>query len=173
MQRIAIIGSPGSGKSTLAQEMGKALDLPVHHLDRLFWRPGWVAPERPAWVAVQEELVKGERWIIDGNYGGTMPIRLGAADTVIFLDLPRLLCLWRAVRRLVQYRRSGRPDMAEGCEERLSWEFLRYIWAFPKQQRPRVRELLGEVGPPKRVIHLQRVREVEEFRRLLYKGQVE
>lgn len=170
MQKVAVIGSPGSGKSTLAREMGSALGLPVYHLDRLYWGPGWAPMERPAWVALQEELVSRERWIIDGNYAGTLPLRTGAADTVILLDLPRLLCLWRAVKRLFQHRRRSRPDMAEGCEERLSWQFLRFIWSFPEQTRPRVLALLQEIHPPRRVIHLRSIGEVEAFRRQLAAG---
>ena len=65
------------------------------------------------------ELVQGERWIIDGNYGGTMQLRLAAADTIVFLDLPRLVCVWARSRRWLRYRRRSRPDMAPGLNDKL------------------------------------------------------
>lgn len=167
MQKIAIIGSPGSGKSTLARELGAILRLPIHHLDTLYWRSGWQPMARPDWEALQANLVEQERWIIDGNYRSTLPIRIGAADTVIFIDLPRSVCLWRAIRRVFQYRGHSRPDMAEGCEERIDRQFLAFIWGYPEKERPRVLQLLEGVRPPRQVIHLSSIREIEAFRRRL------
>ncbi len=66
-----------------------------------------------------KNLIKEEEWIIDGNYGGTMDLRLNAADTIIFLDIHRTICVYRAFKRIVQYRNKTRPDMGAGCEERL------------------------------------------------------
>ena len=73
---------------------------------------------------VQNELVKEDEWIIDGNYGGTMDIRMNAADTIIFLDIHRTICVYRAFKRIVQYRNKTRPDMGAGCEERFDLQFL-------------------------------------------------
>lgn len=164
MQRIALIGSPGSGKSTLSREIAEALSLPLHHLDALYWRPGWQVTPRDEWRELQEELVSEERWVIDGNYGGTMEVRLQRADTVIILDLPRWLCLWRAVRRAIQFWGRSRSDMAPGCPEKVDREFLRYIWHFPDRQRPGIFRRLSEMQRPCQVIHLRSVQEVEEFR---------
>lgn len=102
-QRIILIGSGGSGKSTLARQIGAVLSLPVIHLDALFWQPGWVETPRPEWEALQRELVARDRWVIDGNYGHTLDIRLAAADTVIFMDMPRLVCAWGAIKRRIMY----------------------------------------------------------------------
>ncbi|MES2626184.1 MAG: AAA family ATPase, partial [Pseudomonadota bacterium] len=88
MQRIAIIGCGGSGKSTLANTLGQKLGLPVHHLDQLYWRPTWIETPKAEWESLQQQLCNQPAWIIDGNYGGTMDLRLAAADTVIFLDMP-------------------------------------------------------------------------------------
>ena len=73
---------------------------------------------------VQNELVKEDEWIIDGNYGGTMDIRMNAADTIIFLDIHRTICVYHAFKRVVQYRNKTRPDMGAGCEERFDLQFL-------------------------------------------------
>lgn len=164
MQRVAIVGSGGSGKSTLARTLGDTLGIPVAHLDALHWRPGWVEPPDEEWTAIQEELVQQPRWIIDGNYGRTLDIRLGAADTIIFLDLPRTLCLWRVFLRWLRYRGRSRPDMAEGCPEKLDWSFVRWIWTYPQHSRPVVLEKLEAARRAgKSVIVLQSPQAVAQF----------
>lgn len=160
-QRIMIIGSGGAGKSTLARQLGERLDLPVTHLDREYWQTGWVAPPKAEWDARVAELVAGDRWIIDGNYGATLGVRLAAADTVIFLDFPRLLCLWRVVCRFLAYRGHSRPDMAPGCPEQLDREFLYWIWHdFPRNTHPGILNLLAEHAAGKHVHILRTPRAV-------------
>lgn len=136
MQKVLIIGSGGAGKTTFARKLSAATGLPVVHLDRLYWHPGWVATPAEEWQLVVQNVVAGERWVIDGNYGGTVDLRLAAADTVVFLDIPRIRCLARAVRRGVIYWRWTRDDMAPGCPERITWEFVRWIWTYPTTRRP-------------------------------------
>jgi len=91
--RVAVIGCGGAGKSRLALALGRRLDLPVVHLDEHYWRPGWQPTDPSAWRALQERLVSRHSWVIDGNYLSTIDLRLGAADTVVFLDLSRALRL--------------------------------------------------------------------------------
>ncbi len=161
--RIAIIGSGGSGKSTLARMLGSKLDIPVVHLDVLFWKPGWVEPPREEWAAMQRELVQGERWILDGNYGGTIDIRLGAADTVIYLDLPRSVCMWRVLKRRVQYARRQRPDLPPGCPESIDWQFLQWIWSYPRQRRPQILARLAQLDNSVSVVVLRSPRQVQRW----------
>jgi adenylate kinase family enzyme len=158
MQRIVIVGSSGSGKSTLAQELGKKLDLPIVHLDKHYWHPGWISTPKPVWDEKVAELVKDEQWIMDGNYRCTLDVRLQAADTVVFLDLPRWVCGYRAVKRRIQYRNKPRPDMAVGCQETLFKpdfpEFLLRIWDYPNRAKPDVEKHLFELDSRKRVVRL-------------------
>jgi len=127
MQRIAIIGSAGTGKSTMAQWLGELTGLSVIHLNTLYWRPGWVATPDKEWEALVEEIASQKEWITDGNYVRTMEPRLERADTVVFLDFSRVVCLWRVFKRWLRYRGRSRPDMAPDCPENLSWEFVRWI----------------------------------------------
>src|SRR5207248_11734620 len=88
--------------------------------------------------ALFEEMVQRDAWIIDGNYGAgqNLELRLAAADTVIFLDLPRTLCLARAVKRWLTWRGRTRPDMGQECPEQLSLEYVLWIWNYPRDNRP-------------------------------------
>jgi adenylate kinase family enzyme len=163
MKKIMLIGSSGAGKSTLARQLGAILDIEVIHLDTLFWHPGWIETPRPAWSALQQHLVERERWIIDGNYSGTMNLRLQAADTIILLDLPRRVCLWRVVKRRIMYAGRSRPDMAAGCPERLTRQFLGWIWRYPYDRRPQILRTLAELADKKRVIRLRSSADVARF----------
>jgi adenylate kinase family enzyme len=144
MRRVAVIGCAGAGKSTFAQRLGERLGIPVTHLDTLYWKPGWQETPKDEWAALMGELVTGESWLIDGNYGGTMGQRLMAADTVIYLDVPRRVCMWRVVKRWAMYRWQSRPDMADGCPERLDFKFLKWVWSYRANSRPATLSALDE-----------------------------
>lgn len=163
MKKIILIGSGGAGKSTLARILGQKLKLDVYHLDSLLWKPNWVGVPRDEQMIVQNALVEKKEWIIDGNYGGTMEIRLQAADTIIFLDIHRTICVYRAFKRMMKYRNTTRPDMAEGCEERLDFHFLKWIWEYPKRKRPTILQRLNQLSIEKNVIILKSPKEVELF----------
>lgn len=163
MKRIAIIGSPGAGKSTFARALSDALDLPLYHLDRLMWKPGWILVSREDQIRLQEEIVGRDSWILDGNYGATMGIRLEAADTVIFLDRSRYVCLYHVLKRRIQYRNTPRPDMTEGNPERLNTEFLRYVWSFPKDKRPALLESVRQLKPNQRLYTAKSTRDVKRL----------
>lgn len=150
MKKIAIIGSGGSGKTTLALTLGKELGLPVYHLDKLYWKPGWTKTPNNQWASIQKELCEKESWIIDGNYKSTLDIRLTACDTVIFLDVNRFICIYRAIKRTLANK--TRPDMAEGCEERFDFEFMKFLWDYPNKTRPQIMKKLNSAGTHQKVI---------------------
>lgn len=166
MKRVAIIGSGGAGKTTMARALSEHTGLPVVHLDKLYWKPGWTPTPHDVWQQHHHQLLAQDSWIIDGNYGATMELRLSAADTVIFLDTPRLLCLWRVLKRSLERRFSSRQatDVPEGCPERLTHEFLRWIWNYPKSRRPALLQKLSSLKG-KRVVRLRSRREVATFLR--------
>jgi adenylate kinase family enzyme len=141
MKRIIIIGSAGAGKSTLARALHNIIQIEVIHLDLLFWKPGWIGMPKETWIDTQQQLIQAEEWIIDGNYQSTMDIRLNAADTIIFLDMPRLLCIWRVIKRHIIYMGRSRPDLANGCSEKITWRYLLEIWKFPSRER---KEIIGK-----------------------------
>ena len=163
MQRILVIGSGGAGKTTLALRLGERLRLPVIHLDAEHWRPGWDPTPKAEWAARVDQLIARDAWVMDGNYSGTLDRRVAAADTVIFIDLPRTVCLWRVLRRRIQFHRRARPDMNPGCEERLTWEFILWVWRYPARTRGRLLERLDAIAADKQVVILRSQAEVERF----------
>ena len=163
MKRVVVIGSGGAGKSVFSTELGRRIGLPVVHLDRHFWSPGWVAMEDEPWAARVRELAAADRWIIDGNYSGTMPIRFERADTVVFLDLPRVVCLLSVIWRSFRHRRTPRPDMAEGNPEKLDPAFLQWIWNYPRTRRPEILRQLQALPPTTAVVRLTSRRAMRSF----------
>ena len=146
-----------------AVELGQVLGLPVIHLDRLNWLPGWVQPDKEQWRNKVADLVTGRKWIMDGNYGGSLDIRIPAADTIVFMDYSPLVCLWRVIMRRVRYRDGGRPDMAEGCPEKLDPEFLKWVWNFRRDRRPGILTKIASRGPDTDVVVLRSPREATAF----------
>ncbi|MBQ7345533.1 MAG: topology modulation protein [Oscillospiraceae bacterium] len=142
MERIVIIGCGGAGKSTLARQLGEKLGIPVVHLDKLFWRPGWVQVSREEFDALHRAELAKERWIMDGNFDRTMEERIARCDTVIYLDFGRFACLWGVLKRVLTTYGKVRPDMGEGCPERIDGEFLRWVWDFNKNKREKNYRLL-------------------------------
>ena len=135
MERVMIIGCGGSGKSTLARQLGEKTGLPVVHLDKLFWHPGWVESSKGEIDAKIMQAISEPRWILDGNFNRTIHQRLERCDTVIYLDFSRFACLMGVAKRVLTTYGTVRPDMAEGCPERFDWEFVKFIWDFNKNNR--------------------------------------
>ncbi|WP_420127915.1 hypothetical protein [Longimicrobium sp.] len=165
MRKVLVIGSSGAGKSVFAARLAERTGLPLIHLDAIYWKPGWVKTPKDEWARTVDRLLARDRWVMDGNYAGTLGQRLAACDTVVFLDLPRAVCLWRAVKRRIVHHRTARPDVAPGCSERLTWEFIRWIWAYPRTQRPRVLASLAALRPDQRAVVLRSDAEIDDFLR--------
>ena len=136
MQRIAIVGPPGSGKTTLAREVSARTGIEVVHLDHSYFGPGWREMPSSTWRAAHRSLLASESWIMDGTYADTIDDRLAMADTVITLEFTRWRCLVRVLRRIL--RHYGKDVQAPGCPEKLSLEFLRYVWRYPDEHQPEI-----------------------------------
>ncbi len=163
MQRILIIGSSGAGKSTLSRQLATITGLPLIHIDQLFWLPGWVERDRPTFRKMVAAVVAEDSGIMDGNYGSTYDLRIPRADTIIWLDLSRWVCLWGAFKRIVGLYGKVRSDMTEGCPEPFNREFFHYILTFPEKHRPRIVKGLQTYAEGKNIIQLRTRKEVRDF----------
>ena len=162
MKRVIIIGCGGSGKSTLSRVLSEKTNLPVVHLDKLFWKEGWVNISREEFDNLLNEELKKEEWIIDGNYDRTLKERLKKSDTVIYLDYPRMTCLLGVVKRVLSNYGKVRADMAEGCPEKFDLEFIKWIWNFNKEHRDKFYKILIEESD-KQIYIFRNRKECNEF----------
>ena len=165
MRRVLIIGCGGAGKSTLARQLSHVTGLPLVGLDRAYWRPGWIEPSKAEWRETIEKLVAEPAWVMDGNYSATFDLRMPRADTAIWLDYPRTTCLRRVVWRSLKGYGRTRADLPDGCPEQFDAKFLRFIWDFPANSRPRIVDGLQRFGAHLRVLRLTNDRDVAAFLR--------
>lgn len=162
MERIILIGCGGAGKSTMARALGEKTGLPVVHLDQIFWRENWQSIPKEEFDRLLRLELEKPRWIIDGDYGRTLPLRLQHCDTVIFLDYPRRECLLGVIKRILTSYGRSRPDMAPGCRERLDWEFLTWVWNWRKNKRQNILDALANTEGV-RIIVLKNRKEGRKF----------
>ena len=169
VRRVVVIGTTGSGKSTLAERLAAQTGLRVVELDALFWGRDW----RPVPVELfrhrVERETRGDGWIVVGNYGQVRDLVWSNADTLIWLDLPLPLVMWRLVRRTVRRAATKAELWGTGNRESFRNAFLSrqsiLLWALKTHRRNRER-YASECMPlarEKRVVRLQNKREVERF----------
>ena len=163
MKRIMVIGSCGSGKSTLSRKLQSITNLPLYHLDQYYWKPNWTETSDEDWKAIVLDLAAKESWIIDGNFGSTMNLRLKRADTIIFMDLPTYKCLWRVLKRIWKYHGQVRPDMPEGCNERFDLDFLHYVATYNLLRRKKLLTKLEAYKEEKNVVILRNEHDIRLF----------
>ena len=163
MRRIVIVGSAGSGKSRLARVLGEILDVPVIHGDKIFWRPGWSDPDNDEFRSDVRAHVAKEAWIYDGNLGRVADVVLPKADTIIWLEQPTIVCLFRAYSRTLQSLGRTRPDVADGCPEELSFALWGHVSSFNSRLRPRIEAWVLEYASEIQVLRLHGGRGVSDF----------
>ncbi|MFC4671587.1 AAA family ATPase [Seohaeicola nanhaiensis] len=166
MQRVMIVGGSGSGKSTLARALGARTGLPVYHMDHVQWKAGWVSRSVEERELLARDIESRARWIFEGGFSATYRNRIARCDTLIWLDFPVGLRLWRVTRRLVRYWGRERPDMTPGCREgfhRETLPFYKWIWDTRKTSREGVLRLIATPPAHVRVVHLTSAAQVAAF----------
>jgi adenylate kinase family enzyme len=160
-----VIGCSGGGKSTLSQRLSRRFGLPFISMDREFyWLPGWVRRDRDVARAMIAEAVAAERWIMDGTGITSFDLRVPRSQLIIWVRMPRWLCLWGVFSRSVRHMGRTRPEMAPGCRERLAdREFLSFIWNFETKTSPRIVRSIHELAPECPVLVLTSRRQMREL----------
>jgi adenylate kinase family enzyme len=167
MRRIVILGNSGTGKSTLADRLGRKLNLPVIHLDALCWEPGWKRLPHDVFRARIAEAISGDAWITDGNFSDlTFDLRLPRADTILWVEQPFGISLWRVFRRTLGNHFHDAESLAPGCHSRFDARFLdtlRFMANFDRINRRRIETLRQTHGPHVPIVPLRGDREITDF----------
>lgn len=166
MKRIMIVGGPGSGKSTLARVLGKRLELPVFHMDKIHWQPDWVERPMAAKLPMAQKVEARDLWVFEGGMSSTYQSRMARADMLVWLDLPVGLRLWRVTKRLFRHLGQERPDLPKGCVERIHPEtlaFYRFIWSTRQTQRAKIEQLVAGHTDSVEIVHLRSPRDVSKW----------
>ena len=163
MQRIMIIGGPGSGKSTLARALGDRLDLPVVHMDPIYWKGDWIERGKAEVMQMATAAADAPAWVFDGNHSRSMACRAERADLIVMLDMPRILRMWRVLWRSTRYYGRTRPDMGPNCPERFDWAFLKFCWSYQTDGRLRALQFVTEWSDRRATCILRGRAEVDAF----------
>ena len=158
MKKVIVIGCPGSGKSTFSKALHKITDIPLFHLDMVFWNADKTTVEKTVFLDRLLKIVQNDEWIIDGNYGSTMELRIQACDTVIFLDYPSEVCL----KGIEERKGKPRSDLPWIEPDEDDAEFIEFIKNYNSQSRPKVMELLDRYSHKDIIIFSTRT-QAEEF----------
>ncbi|EAD3244458.1 ATP-binding cassette domain-containing protein [Listeria monocytogenes] len=145
-EKVLIIGPNGAGKSTFATELGKHYDFEVCHLDKLFWQENWNAVAKADFEDKVDNIMSSKKkYIIDGDYFFNLEKRLEHADLVIWIKIPLFLGVANIIKRRFKYMTNVRPDVTEGCDEKLNLSFLLYALKYNKRSGKQTKELLDNV----------------------------
>lgn len=167
-RRILVVGCSGGGKSTLSQKLARHFDLTYISIDRdILWLPGWRQRDRAEQRQRIAVRIAADRWVMDGTGPSTFDLRVPRSDVVIWVRMPRLLCVWGVLTRWLKYFGRTRPEMAPGCIEKVDREFLEFIWTFEQKFSPRIVAGLAEHGPEVPVLQLKSRRQMSQLLDLL------
>lgn len=162
MKKIAIVGPPGAGKTTLTNKLSSNLKIKAFHLDRLFWQRNWEKESKDDRIDILQQIIQEKQWIIEGTYIHSTDLHLVEADTIIFLDIYSLRCLWQLIKRC--YKNAGQPrrDIPEGCKDKLTPYRILKVLTFRSRDRKTLQKILSGFDE-KTIIRLQSKKEVEVF----------
>lgn len=162
MPRLVVFGNPGAGKSTFARRIADILKLPYISLDAHYWKPGWVESNHAAFRERVSPLLEQDHYVLDGNYFTPLGEgRMVLADHIFWFDMPAQVCTSGVLRRVLTGLGTVRPEMAAGCPERLSLEFLRFVWNYPGRNRNKFAEMIERNGAAAKVTRCTRRKEAD------------
>ncbi len=159
MKKVIIIGCPGSGKSTFSRALAEKTDLPLFHLDLLYWNSDKSTVSKEVFLERLSQVLEEKYWIIDGNYGATLEMRLKACDTVFFLDYPLEVCL-EGIKARKGKPRADIPWFEKSDE--IDEEFMDFIRDYNIKSKPKVIDLLGKYNDKNIIVFNNRI-ESEKF----------
>lgn len=143
--KIFICGISGSGKTTLAKNISKKYGHTPIFMDEHFWQENWTQRPLVEFVEKLDDLTSGQRWVLEGATGTVIERYAPKADLVIWLNFNRYFAIYRVIKRTLSFRgRKTREEMADGCTEKIDFEFLKWIWNYPKNKNHKILKYFEE-----------------------------
>lgn len=161
--KIAVIGYASAGKSTFTKRLGKTLDLPILHIDRISFESHWVERDRSAVQIDMRAFMGNEKWIIDGSYTKLAPERFEVADYIFIFKFNRLKCLFGAIHRWWKYRHQTRDSVCDECTENLNFSFIWWILYSGRKKARRDKFKMYEKTYPNKTIVFKNRRQVNAY----------
>ncbi|MFA5962078.1 MAG: hypothetical protein WC848_05330 [Parcubacteria group bacterium] len=167
MDKVLIIGISGTGKTRLARKLSDFSKIPVTHYDEFVWGENWKEIDEKIVEQKLEEIIKKDRWIIEGFIHPAAKSKLKNADTIIYLDYSGWQAFWGGLSRWWRCRGKTRPEMAAGCIEKFDWNYLEVMWK--RAERPEIEEALK--GFEDKIIHIKNRSGTDNFLAKLFAGE--
>ena len=131
--RVVVVGSTGSGKTTLARQLSRLLDVSHTELDSLNWETDWTSAPTDVFQQRVQDALKGDTWVVDGNYRAVRDLVWPRATVLIWLDYPLRVLIWRLLQRTLR-RTLRKEELWNGNRERFITQFLSrdslFLWLF-------------------------------------------
>ncbi len=163
--KISILGYSGAGKSTFARKLGDLYGAPVLHLDKVQFKPNWEERERSEKERIVADFLDANSsWVIDGTYSGLhFDRRLDESDLIVMLLFNRFTCFKRVLSRYRRFKGKTRPDMADGCAEKLDLEFARWVLLDGRTKKKRKKFKRAALAFPKKTVIIRNQRQLDKL----------
>ena len=155
INKISIIGGSGTGKTTLSESLSKDVNIPVYHIDGIHHLKNWKVRDSNERDKIILDLIKKEKWIIDGTYHSTLQARLEKSDLIIYLDYSTLAQVKGALGRFIKNHGKEKPEIP-GCNEQMTFKFFIFVVNWRKNKRQFIIDALENIDKDKILIFKNR-----------------
>lgn len=162
INKISVVGGSGCGKTVLTNNLSKVLKLPVYHLDGINYDKDWVQIDKNIRDTKIRNIIKEDKWIVDGSYKSTMLERFEAADLIIYLDYSTIAQLKGVMNRFFKNHGKEKEEIP-GCKERMNWTFFKFVITWRKKKRENILKSLDKIENKDKIIIFKNRKELNKW----------
>ena len=161
IKRIAILGISGAGKTSFAKQLAHKINLPLYHMDSLYWQENWTLVPQEEWQKQEQQIIEKEKWIIEGYIDPQTTNRLVRADKVIFLDYSGTYCATNILKRSLKYSNVKRPELPENCFDTFNFKF--FFTVLRRKERKEICEILANLNVSEKLLIFKTPKQTEKW----------